>query len=114
MPTYEYLCDDCGEFAAYRPIAKRDEPCICPNCGTPSPRVILSAPSLATMAGHLRAAHATNERAAHAPRTSAEYKATHQHGPGCGCCGGGKSKSTVTTADGKKTFPSKRPWMISH
>jgi len=114
MPIYEYRCDCCGEFSAYRPIANRNEACICPDCGAASERVIVAAPMLATMAGSTRSAHATNERAAHAPKTSAEYKATHKHGPGCGCCGGGKSKSTVTGADGSKTFPTKRPWMISH
>lgn len=113
MPSYEYCCDDCGDFSAIRPIAMRNDPCVCPTCGGHAQRVIRSAPRLATMSSANRSAHATNERAAHAPRTSAEYKATHKHGPGCGCCGG-TSKSTVQTADGAKTFPTKRPWMISH
>ena len=113
MPTYEYRCDDCGDFTAYRPIAVRNDPCICPYCGKGSERVILSAPTLATMSSTNRIAHATNERAAHSPKTSAEHHATHRHGPGCGC-GSGISKSTVKSPDGAKTFPTKRPWMISH
>jgi hypothetical protein len=56
--------------------------------------------------------------AASIPLTSASFTAdsgTHPHGPGCACCGGGKSKSrAVTGADGSKTFPADRPWMISH
>jgi hypothetical protein len=75
---------------------------------------MLSAPTLATMDGATRSAHATNERAANAPMTSAEYAARHKHGPGCGCCSGKPSKSTVRAADGSKAFPTKRPWMISH
>ena len=114
MPTYEYCCDDCGDFTAYRPIAMRNEPCICPYCGKASTRVMLTAPTLATMSSSQRIAHSTNERAAHAPKTSAEYAAGRKHGPGCSCCGGGLSKSTVKAADGSKTFPTKRPWMISH
>jgi hypothetical protein len=36
-----------------------------------------------------------------------------KHAPGCGCCSG-KSKTGILRADGAKTFPSARPWMISH
>ena len=114
MPTYEYLCDDCGDFTAFRPMSERNLPCACPVCGGDSQRVLLSAPTLSALSAAARNAHATNERAAHAPKTSAEYTATHKHGPGCGCCGGGKSKATVTAANGSKAFPTKRPWMISH
>jgi len=67
MPIYEYDCDACGDFTALRPMSVRSEPCDCPACGTPSPRVIRTAPGLATMAGSTRAAHETNERASHAP-----------------------------------------------
>lgn len=114
MPTYEYCCDDCGDFSAIRPVAMRNEPCVCPGCGRHAGRVIRSTPQLATMSSASRTAHATNERAAHAPMTSAEYATRHKHGPGCGCCSGKPSKSTVKAADGSKTFPTKRPWMISH
>lgn len=114
MPTYEYFCADCGDFSALRPISVRNEPCACPHCGTASFRVMLTAPTLATMDAGTRTALARNERAAHAPMTSAEHAARHQHGPGCGCCSSQPSKSTVRAADGSKAFPTKRPWMISH
>lgn len=114
MPTYEYRCDECGEFSAIRPIRMRDTPCICPQCGTASPRVLVAAPSLAVMSSGARNAHSRNERAANAPMTSSEYRASHRHGPGCGCCGGSPSKTTVTAHTGEKAFPTKRPWMISH
>jgi len=55
-------------------------------------------------------AHGINERAADSP------KRLSQHGPGCACCSGksGKGRSTLRLPDGSKSFPSARPWMISH
>jgi len=108
MPFYDYECPDCGSFETLRSIARRDEPAHCPQCGTAASR-ILTVPSYALMDANVRTAHATNERARHEPRKAS----SHVHGPGCGC-GSGKSKSTVKAADGSKSFPSKRPWMISH
>lgn len=110
MPVYEYLCEAHGPFEAMRPMAEYAAPCACPDCGTDAPRVMLTVPRLATMDGDHRSAHATNERSAHEP------KSTRTHGPGCGCCSGGRSakSSAVHRPDGSKTFPSKRPWMISH
>jgi putative FmdB family regulatory protein len=113
MPTYDYMCNDCGLFEVQRPMALRNDACACPSCSQPSARVLVSASALATMSGRARAAHATNERAANAPKTSGEYL-SYRHPPGCGCCSSAASKSTVRTPDGAKAFPSKRPWMISH
>ncbi|MFI8690778.1 zinc ribbon domain-containing protein [Stutzerimonas kunmingensis] len=115
MPIYEYDCDACGDFTALRPMSVRSEPCDCPACGTPSPRVIRTAPGLATMAGSTRAAHETNERASHAPKTVTEYAASKRHPAGCSCCG--PSKPVVPTKANPhalKVSPSNRPWMISH
>lgn len=110
MPIYEYWCDNCGPFEALGKVSAFDQPCTCPDCSSKSPRVILTAPSLATMDSNRRHAHATNERSADSPKRS------HQHGPGCGCCGGGQKKNSKTLyrPDGSKSFPTKRPWMISH
>ncbi|MEO1363845.1 MAG: zinc ribbon domain-containing protein, partial [Pseudomonadota bacterium] len=38
------------------------------------------------------------------------------HGPNCSCCSGGSTRPSKTLhhADGSKSFPTKRPWMISH
>src|SRR6185503_2413132 len=113
MPVYEYLCNDCGPFTDMRPMAECDEPQDCPRCETESPRVILTAPAFFCMPSDKRKAIATNERSAHAPKTSAEYKATH--GPGCGCCSSKKPARLVTKSkSGAKGFPTARPWMISH
>lgn len=111
MPVYEYACERCGGFAAARPMSQYREPQPCPGCGAPAPRALLTAPAFSAMPAAARVAHATNERSANAPRTSAETG--KGHGAGCGCCSGGRS-STVKTPDGAKAFPDKRPWMISH
>jgi putative FmdB family regulatory protein len=115
MPVYEYWCEPCGQdFSVMRPMAEAAQPHACPDCGVPAPRAMLSAPAFAGMPAGLRAAHATNERSRHEPRSSAALE-RKGHGPGCSCCGSGaKSSRVVQSADGKKAFPTKRPWMISH
>lgn len=109
MPTYDFHCEAHGSFSAMRSIAQRDAPCLCPACGQPAARQLISAPAFADMPGQLRSAHATNERARHEPRL-----ASRTHGPGCSCCSGKTSKTTAVARDGSKAFPTKRPWMISH
>jgi hypothetical protein len=59
-----------------------------------------------------RQAHAVNERSTHAPQRLADIKA--KHGPGCGCCGSLASRRVKRGKNGSKSFPSSRPWMISH
>ncbi len=114
MPVYEFLCDACGDFTQVRRVSDRDAACNCPQCGRLAARVLLTAPKLGVMSSAQRAAHTTNERSAHQPLTSTEYKERHRHGPGCGCCNGAKNRKTNVTADGAKSFPGTRPWMISH
>ena len=113
MPIYDYVCDTCGAFSLLRRIDQRDAISNCPTCQRTSRRMLLAAPALSAVAAHARVAHATNERAAHAPLTSAEYRAT-RHPPGCGCCGAKSNHATVRGGDAAKGFPAKRPWMISH
>ncbi|CAG2129296.1 FmdB family zinc ribbon protein [Cupriavidus plantarum] len=68
MPTYDYCCPDCGDFARMRRISERDTLCECPICGTASPRAIVAAPSLGgTSAGSLDGGGA------------------HMHSATCGC-----------------------------
>ncbi len=116
MPTYGYICPDCGPFERFRPMAESAEPSDCPGCGVSAPRVILSAPRMAMMDAGTRKAHATNEKARHAPDVSSkDSRSSGGHGAGCSCCSGGAKQSrAVYTAGGGKTFPSARPWMISH
>lgn len=113
MPTYDYACGDCGGFDAFRSLAERNQPATCPDCGTPSPRVFATAPRLALMDGGTRRAMDTNERARHAPQHSGDY-ARLKHPAGCGCCSTSQRGATLKAPNGNKTFPGKRPWMISH
>jgi putative FmdB family regulatory protein len=112
MPVYDYVCGDCGPFTDIRPMAECDSPQDCPTCANSSPRAILKAPNFSCMSSDRRKAYATNERSANAPKTIGEYKASH--GAGCGCCSGKPSPLVKKTRGGAKSFPTARPWMISH
>ena len=117
MPIYEYQCQDCGsEFTALRPMAQSHAMRDCPECGEASPRVLITPPGLACMPSGDRIARETNERSAHEPKSSAMLDRSRAHPSNCSCCGTGSvgRSRTVTSADGKKSFPTKRPWMISH
>ncbi|WP_138466147.1 FmdB family zinc ribbon protein [Poseidonocella sp. HB161398] len=110
MPVYDYDCPACGPFEALQPMSAFAAPCTCPVCAAPAPRVLRTAPQIANMDGGRRRAHAVNEKSADSPRRAS-------HGPGCSCCSGGgqkKSSGTLYRPDGSKSFPKKRPWMISH
>jgi putative FmdB family regulatory protein len=110
MPLYDYACERCGSFTALRPMAAYQEPCACPTCGAEAPRVLLTAPAFLGMNEATRRAHAVNERSAHEPRRS------QAHGPGCGggCCRGPARSGAAVSPGGAKSFPGRRPWMISH
>ena len=110
MPTYEYSCNECGDFDVVRSIASRNDPCQCPYCDTAAERVIRTTPTLSTMSTTNRKAHATNERAQHEPK----HSSGHVHNASCGCGSSSIKSATVKAADGAKAFPNKRPWMISH
>lgn len=94
-------------------MAECDDSHDCPQCNAVAPRVILTAPAFFCMSSDKRKAHATNECSSNAPKTSAEYKASH--GAGCGCCSTKKpSRLIKQSKSGAKSFPTARPWMISH
>jgi putative FmdB family regulatory protein len=114
MPTYEYMCAECGPFTEMRPMAESDLGHDCPHCGDAAPRAYLTAPNFSGLSTERRLAHATNERSAHAPVSSAATGKSH--GSGCSCCSGksGLSRKTLRRKDGSKSFPTSRPWMISH
>ena len=79
MPTYDYLCKQCGiHFEARRGMDAPDPPC--PDCGGGSGKVMLSPP-----AAHGHMARGREE----AMRSLESAGAPHRHGPGCACCGGG-------------------------
>jgi putative FmdB family regulatory protein len=112
MPVYDYLCPDCGPFTEMRPMAECDLPSRCEDCGLDAPRAFLNVPYFACMPAEQRKAQAVNEQSRHAPKTLDQYRASH--GPGCGCCRPKPSRRVAKTRGGAKSFPTSRPWMISH
>ncbi|WP_087644415.1 FmdB family zinc ribbon protein [Caballeronia choica] len=46
MPVYDYECAECGAFEAVRRIAERDDPAVCPECGSTAARIVIGAPAL--------------------------------------------------------------------
>jgi putative FmdB family regulatory protein len=108
MPVYDYGCQACGPFSLTRPMIEYAMPQQCPDCGAAAPRVMLTVPSIAGMSPSRRAAHAVNERSANEPRLTS---ASGAHRPGCQCCAPTRRAAAPAAA---KSFPSQRPWMISH
>jgi putative FmdB family regulatory protein len=122
MPLYDYKCQAHGLFHELATFAESAMPRPCPQCGTLAARVIVLAPALRALDSATRDAMQRNERSRHEPmfstpehRAEAQALHEHRHGKGCGCTNPGIDKPKVFyTADGKKMFPSARPWMISH
>jgi putative FmdB family regulatory protein len=82
MPTYDYACADCGEFAALRPMSQRHEPADCPGCGQAAPRVIGGVPALAGTAASTRRMMAATERANGGSGSYPRMRC----GGACSCC----------------------------
>ena len=117
MPVYQYGCPDCGLFELVRPMETRNDPLACPACRGALSRVIASAPRLGSSDRGRIDAHARNERARDDPARASRQdpgRPGASHPPGCGCCGKTSSATTRVAADGAKSFPTRRPWMIAH
>lgn len=108
MPLYEYFCAPCDRvFTDLRSIGKYLEPTQCPDCRTPAPRILATAPQLNVMRASLRKAHETNERSAHEPRT--------RHGHVCNAsCGHQTGKTPEPSPAPVRQTTDKRPWMLGH
>jgi len=114
MPVYDYKCKDHGVFHDLATFEESDKPADCPTCGGVSPRIIMVAPSVLGLDRNTRQAHERNEKARHEPMQSSS-RADHVHNEGCGCGENTRRNSNLFfTAEGNKSFPSMRPWMISH
>ena len=125
MPVYEFQCSSCGVVEQTLSIAARNTACQCPHCRKAVHRIIATAPRLRAKARDSVHAAQINERAQHDPVRGSEAHAISElsrrqgsssagrHPAGCGCCKG-TTAGTVTHADQSKSFPGKRPWMISH
>jgi putative FmdB family regulatory protein len=97
MPTYDYVCADCGPFRLMRPMGEYRDPGLCPDCGTPAPPQ-LAAPRLADMNPTRREAQRRNERSANEPKLASAREKRQSSPP----------RSTIHAS------PAKRPWMIGH
>jgi putative FmdB family regulatory protein len=124
MPLYDYKCRDHGLFQELARMDEHGDPKPCPVCGTLASRVILLPPEVLDPNRAAVLVAARRERSVHAPllstadtRAEQADRVRHAFGRGCGCDADhgpiGKSQ-LFYTADGKKMFPSARPWMISH
>ncbi|MEL6683340.1 MAG: FmdB family zinc ribbon protein [Pseudomonadota bacterium] len=105
MPIYDYKCGTCGWFQAPAPISRFADPGECPTCGATSERA-LSTPQLSTIGTATRAGHLINERASHEPKR-AKANGLTPSGPRI-------RRHAPAAKDGSRSFPTKRPWMISH
>lgn len=120
MPLYDYKCQEHGLFHALTAMDEYADPKPCPECGVLSSRVIVLPPQLFAMDDAARRASEANEKSRHEPVFSTperrrEEAERHAHRHGSGCCHTPLRQSNLFyTADGKKMFPSMRPWMISH
>jgi len=115
MPLYDYKCQQHGVFSELSTIANMEAPVDCPQCGVVSPRILALPPHIVSMMKETKQAMERNEKAQHQPVVSTldRRENDHEHSSTCGCSS--KKKSNLFyTADGKKMFPSMRPWMISH
>lgn len=108
MPVYDYKCPKHGVFHELVAMSESSAKKPCPQCHIPSQRVVLLAPTILNMDPRKRQACACNERAQHEPKHSSRLLRPDS------MQSGNHSSKTLLTSDGKKSFPSQRPWMISH
>lgn len=91
MPLYEYRCNSCGEFEAWRTMAEYNAPLNCPQC-TQTAVKIFSAPNINLNSGSLSAI---------AKSESSEPRLV-------------KQEPRETAKPRYQSSTSKRPWMVSH
>lgn len=91
MPLYEYRCNPCGEFEAWRSLAEYNAPMNCPECNQVANK-IFSAPNINLNSGSLSAIASQSSE----PRL-VKREAQEPIKP--------KYQSSSNTS---------RPWMVSH
>lgn len=91
MPLYEYRCNSCGEFEAWRSMAEYNAPTDCPQCSQVAIKVF-SAPNINLNSGSLSAI---------ARSQSTEPRLV-------------KRESKKTTKPRYQSSDNTRPWMVSH
>lgn len=92
MPLYEYRCDPCGEFEAWRSMAEYNTPMNCPNCDRTATK-IFSSPNINLNSGSLSAI-------ARSQSSEPRLVKREQREPA-------KPRYQSSTS-------SNRPWMVSH
>jgi len=116
MPLYDYRCEECGTFSAFRKMSESVNPVDCEFCGESSPRII-TAPNLALVDKATRVAHERNEKSVHQPKQTRRSS--------CGCSGSHTCKPSNSNEDksnstnkgaglSMQTKKTARPWMLGH
>ncbi|MGF1540726.1 MAG: FmdB family zinc ribbon protein [Pleurocapsa sp.] len=90
MPLYEYRCNPCGEFEAWRNLSEYNAPMNCPECDRPAQK-ILSAPNINLNSGSLSAI----------ARNSSEPRLV-------------KREQRETAKPRYQNSTTSRPWMVFH
>ena len=90
MPLYEYRCDSCGDFEAWRSMSDYKAPIACPDCDLPAIK-IFSPPHINLNSGSLSKIASNSSE----PRLV-------------------KSEARKQVKPRYQSSNSKRPWMISH
>lgn len=91
MPLYEYRCNNCGEFEAWRSMAKYNAPLDCPQCNQVAIK-IFSAPNINLNSGSLSAI---------ASGSTSEPRLV-------------KQEPTEPIKPRYQSSTGNRPWMVSH
>ena len=91
MPLYEYRCEPCGEFEAWRSMAEYDAPMSCPECSQAAVK-IFSAPNINLNSGSF-------SRIARSQSSEPRLVKREQREPA-------KPRYQASTSN--------RPWMVSH
>ena len=83
MPVYAFICESCGSFDLFRPMAEAGAVAACPTCGVEARRVF-TPPGLAYLARPVRRALDAEEKSAHEPALVSEKRGrplSHHHAP---------------------------------
>jgi putative FmdB family regulatory protein len=111
MPLYDYTCETCGPFRAWRSISEWQANVPCPICTSSAPR-LAAAPMLSVLSSNNRIAHERNERSAHEPQVirREDLPRDHRHH---GHDHGVRPLIKQQFGDVRKS-PADRPWMVGH
>lgn len=90
MPLYDYRCNDCGDFEAWRKLAELEIPMVCPQCESAAQR-LFSPPNINLNSGSFSGGLLSKAE----PRLV-------------------KRKTWENSQPRSQTASGSRPWMIGH